>query len=149
MDYALSIRSIITIDFFSTKRSFVKIYSLSRVLYFLNLIFCQLWVSLSILTSPFRELHQCGFIGCRTNLAQICHPDYCRMYSIEHCIFHLNILEEIYYRFMDEWDPAINDFVLRCKSCWKTNKYIKIIHTSREKYHCEKCLNIYNNLCHC
>jgi hypothetical protein len=22
---------------------------------------------------------------------------------------------------MEEWDPAINDFVLRCNSCWRTN----------------------------
>jgi hypothetical protein len=37
---------------------------------------------------------------------------------------------------MEEWDPAINDFVLRCNSCWKTSKqYVKIIRTSREKYY--------------
>ena len=23
---------------------------------------------------------------------------------------------------MEEWDPVINDFVLRCNSCWGTNK---------------------------
>jgi hypothetical protein len=35
---------------------------------------------------------------------------------------------------MDEWDPAVNDFVLRCNSCWRTNKHVKkIIRTSREK----------------
>jgi hypothetical protein len=49
---------------------------------------------------------------------------------------------------MEEWNPAINDFVLRCNSCWKTSKqYVKIIRTSREKYYCEKCLGIYD-LCH-
>jgi hypothetical protein len=38
---------------------------------------------------------------------------------------------------MEEWDPAINDFVLRCNSCWRTNKdkHTKIIRTSREKYY--------------
>jgi hypothetical protein len=41
---------------------------------------------------------------------------------------------------MEEWDPAINDFVLRCSSCWRTSKQdVKIIRTSREKYYCEKC----------
>ena len=49
---------------------------------------------------------------------------------------------------MEEWDPAINDFVLRCSSCWRTSKqHVKIIRTSREKYYCEKCLGIYD-LCH-
>jgi late competence protein required for DNA uptake (superfamily II DNA/RNA helicase) len=50
---------------------------------------------------------------------------------------------------MEEWDPAINDFVLKCNSCWKTSnkQYVKIIRTSREKYYCEKCLGIYD-LCH-
>ena len=50
---------------------------------------------------------------------------------------------------MEEWDPANNDFVLRCNSCWRTNKHVKIIRTSREKYYCEQCLNIYDNLCQC
>ena len=27
---------------------------------------------------------------------------------------------------MEEWDPAINDFVLRCNSCWRTNKQTNI-----------------------
>ena len=45
---------------------------------------------------------------------------------------------------MDDWDPAINDFVLRCKSCWKTNKYIKIIHTSRSNEHHLKHNESYN-----
>jgi len=26
---------------------------------------------------------------------------------------------------MEEWDPAVNDFVLRCNSCWRTNKHVK------------------------
>ena len=49
---------------------------------------------------------------------------------------------------MEEWDPAISNFVLRCNSCWRTNKSknIKIIRTSREKYYCEMCLTIYDNL---
>jgi hypothetical protein len=38
---------------------------------------------------------------------------------------------------MEEWDPAVNDFVLRCNSCWRTSKLVKIIRTSREKYYCE------------
>jgi len=52
---------------------------------------------------------------------------------------------------MEEWDPAINDFVLRCNSCWRTNndKQTKIIRTSREKYYCEECLGMFDNLCHC
>jgi late competence protein required for DNA uptake (superfamily II DNA/RNA helicase) len=52
---------------------------------------------------------------------------------------------------MEEWDPAVNDFVLRCNSCWRTNKnkYTKIIRTPREKYYCEHCLSMYDNLCHC
>ena len=52
---------------------------------------------------------------------------------------------------MEEWDPAINDFVLRCNSCWRTNKnkHTKIIRTSREKYYCEQCLDMFDNLCHC
>ena len=52
---------------------------------------------------------------------------------------------------MEEWDPAINDFVLRCNSCWRTNKdkQTKIIRTSREKYYCEHCLGMFDNLCHC
>jgi transposase-like protein len=52
---------------------------------------------------------------------------------------------------MEEWDPATNDFVLRCNSCWRTNKNkrTKIIRTSREKYYCEQCLSMYDNLCHC
>jgi transposase-like protein len=52
---------------------------------------------------------------------------------------------------MEEWDPAINDFVLRCNSCWRTNKdkKTKIIRTSREKYYCEECLGMFDNLCHC
>ena len=50
---------------------------------------------------------------------------------------------------MEEWDPATNDFILRCNSCWRTNKQVKIIRTSREKYYCEQCLNMYDNLCHC
>jgi hypothetical protein len=61
-------------------------------------------------------------------------------------IFSLNIADEYVYT-MEEWDPAINDFVLRCNSCWRTNKYVKIIRTSREKYYCEQCLSIYD-LCH-
>ena len=49
---------------------------------------------------------------------------------------------------MEKWDPAINDFVLRCSSCWRTsNQHVKIIPTSRKKYYCEKCLGIYD-LCH-
>jgi hypothetical protein len=48
---------------------------------------------------------------------------------------------------MEEWDPANNDFVLRCNSCWRTNKHVKIIRTSREKYYCEECLSIFD-LCH-
>jgi len=52
---------------------------------------------------------------------------------------------------MEEWDPSTNDFVLRCNSCWRTNKNkgIKIVRTSREKYYCEQCLSMYDNLCHC
>jgi hypothetical protein len=40
---------------------------------------------------------------------------------------------------MEEWDRAINDFVLRCNSCLRANQneHTKIIHTSREKYYCE------------
>jgi len=41
---------------------------------------------------------------------------------------------------MEEWDPEANDIVLRCNSCGRTNKHIKIIRTSREKYYCERCL---------
>jgi transposase-like protein len=42
---------------------------------------------------------------------------------------------------MEEWDPASNDFVFRCNSCWRTNKQTKkIIRTSREKYYCLDCL---------
>ena len=41
---------------------------------------------------------------------------------------------------MDEWDPASNEFVLRCKSCWRTNAQTKVIRTSREKYYCLDCL---------
>jgi hypothetical protein len=50
---------------------------------------------------------------------------------------------------MEEWDPANNDFVLRCNNYWRTNKSkdVKIIRTSREKYYCEQCLSIYD-LCH-
>ena len=48
---------------------------------------------------------------------------------------------------MEEWDPAINDFVFRCNSCWRTSKDVKIIRTSREKYYCQDCLNTYD-LCH-
>ena len=70
------------------------------------------------------------------------------MYSIEHCIFHLNILEEIYYRFVDEWDPAINDSVLRCKSAGKQTSISKLSIHPGKKYYCEKCLNTYNSLCH-
>jgi hypothetical protein len=35
---------------------------------------------------------------------------------------------------MEEWDPAVNDFVLRCNSCWRANKnkHTEIIRTSRE-----------------
>lgn len=29
------------------------------------------------------------------------------------------------------------------------NKQVKIIRTSREKYYCQQCLNMYDNLCHC
>jgi len=25
---------------------------------------------------------------------------------------------------MEEWDQAINDFVLWCNSCWRTNKHV-------------------------
>ena len=52
---------------------------------------------------------------------------------------------------MEEWDPAIKDFILRCNSCWRTNKNkpIKIIRTSREKYYSEQCLSMLDNLCHC
>jgi hypothetical protein len=42
------------------------------------------------------------------------------MELIERCIFHF-ISEEIIGS-MEEWDPAINDFVLRCNSCWRTDK---------------------------
>jgi hypothetical protein len=45
---------------------------------------------------------------------------------------------------MEEWDPAINDFVLRCNSCWRPNKHVKIIRTSQEKYYCEQCFGIYD-----
>jgi len=48
---------------------------------------------------------------------------------------------------MEEWDPALNYFVLRCNSCWRTGEHVKIIRTSREKYYCEQCLAIYD-LCH-
>jgi len=41
---------------------------------------------------------------------------------------------------MEEWDPATNDFVLRCNSCFRTSKNVQIIRTSREKYFCEECL---------
>ena len=41
---------------------------------------------------------------------------------------------------MEEWDPASNDFVFRCNSCWRTNAHTKIIRTSREKYYCLDCL---------
>ena len=41
---------------------------------------------------------------------------------------------------MEEWDPASNDFVLRCNSCWRTSTKTKIIRTSREKYYCLDCL---------
>jgi hypothetical protein len=35
---------------------------------------------------------------------------------------------------MEEWDPAVNDFVLRCNSCWRTNNHVKkIIRTSRKR----------------
>jgi hypothetical protein len=34
-------------------------------------------------------------VECRTDLTQICNPDYCRKELIEHCIFRLNISEEI------------------------------------------------------
>ena len=41
---------------------------------------------------------------------------------------------------MEEWDPANNDFVLRCNSCWRTNnKHVKIIRTSRHLIHCKLC----------
>jgi len=33
---------------------------------------------------------------------------------------------------MEEWDPAVNDFVLRCNSCWRTNKHVKIINRDTE-----------------
>ena len=34
---------------------------------------------------------------------------------------------------MAEWDPAINDFVLRCSSCWRTSKqHVKIIRTQEK-----------------
>jgi transposase-like protein len=45
---------------------------------------------------------------------------------------------------MEEWDPLLNDFVFRCNSCWRTNKQIKIIRTSREKYYCLDCLAIFD-----
>ena len=47
---------------------------------------------------------------------------------------------------MEEWDPAINSFVLRCNSRWKTSNklHVKIIGTSREKCYCEKCLGTYD-----
>ena len=41
---------------------------------------------------------------------------------------------------MEEWDPASNEFVLRCNSCWRTNAQTKVIRTSREKYYCLDCL---------
>jgi hypothetical protein len=49
---------------------------------------------------------------------------------------------------MEEWDPAINDFVLRCNSSWRTDKqtcqnYPYIM----EKYYCEQCLSVYD-VCH-
>ena len=46
---------------------------------------------------------------------------------------------------MEEWDPAIKDFILRCNSCWRTNKNkpIKIIRTSLEKYYWEQCLSMF------
>ena len=56
---------------------------------------------------------------------------------------------------MEEWDPTTNNVILRCNSCWRTNnnnnknKNVKIVRTSREKYYCEECLSIYDNLCHC
>ena len=37
---------------------------------------------------------------------------------------------------MEEWDPASNDFMLRCNSCWRTDAFIKIIRICREKYYC-------------
>ena len=48
---------------------------------------------------------------------------------------------------MEEWDPATNDFVLRCNSCFRTSKNVQIIRTSREKYFCEECLSTFD-LCH-
>jgi hypothetical protein len=37
---------------------------------------------------------------------------------------------------MEEWDPALSDFVLCCNSCWRTDAFTKIIRTSCEKYYC-------------
>jgi len=31
------------------------------------------------------------------------------------------------------WDPAVNGFILRWNSCWRTNKHVRTIRTSREK----------------
>jgi late competence protein required for DNA uptake (superfamily II DNA/RNA helicase) len=63
-------------------------------------------------------------------------------------LFHIDLVQNIILDIcMEEWDPAINDFVFRCNSCWRTNKDVKIIRTSREKYYCQDCLNTYD-LCH-
>jgi hypothetical protein len=48
---------------------------------------------------------------------------------------------------MEEWDPDANEFILRCNSCYRTDKDVKIIRTSREKYFCEQCLSIFD-VCH-
>lgn len=60
--------------------------------------------------------------------------------------FILNITSIILYLGyrLEEWDPASNDFILRCNSCWRTNAKTKIIRTSREKYYCLDCLSTFD-----
>ena len=49
---------------------------------------------------------------------------------------------------MEEWDPAINDFVLGVTASGEQTK-TNILGLSREKYYCEGCLSMFDNLCHC
>jgi hypothetical protein len=45
---------------------------------------------------------------------------------------------------MEEWDPAINDFVLKCNSWWRTNKN-KHINNAQSNHTDKKFRSPYDN----